>query len=635
GGPGLSAIAGAAFADGRDMSDALLAQIAAAAAPRGFDGISRWHAGPAGLIRFHHATTPEAVGEVQPLAGPSGAVIAFDGRLDNRAELLALLGERGKPLAAAPDVEIALALFETMGERFLDALVGDWAMAIWQPDQRRLFCARSPMGWRPFLWSYDGKTFGFATEPRALVVGLGVERRLNEGAIGEFMAARFVTQTDTFWGGIERLEQGGALALENGKVRTWHWHNGPFEDWSNRPDQDHIDRFKALFDEALTAAMRSNTPVTSHLSGGLDSSSVVARLTELHRAGRVPAQVNAITARFPGEYQDETVWSEAVEKHSGITARVTAAEPYSLDAARAWCAETLQLPVRPNVFDTTTAAIRLLQSEGSRVLLTGEGGDDWMSGGYAHFPDLLRAGRVGALWHEAIAQWPRESVAVRLRRATFLAVAPQLSPAYRRQFVLPYLRYDTGLPDWIRPEWAAKAQLDERWRGYRPSVDLPLYAQKQRYATYAQARRHIGHDNILAYAERHGVEMRHPMHDLRLSRFFMGAAGPMLRRGGEKKHILREAMRGTLPESVRTRQDKAIFITAMVDTIAERFRERPPEAMLPAQLGWVDGAKVRAMFAPAQAWRDARSTEPLTRTTLGPVWFVVAMDLWLEHAFGL
>lgn len=631
----MSAIAGAVFTDGRDMSAPFLAHIAASATPRGFDGISQWHHGPAGLIRFHHATTPEAVGEVQPLPGPSGAVIAFDGRLDNRAELLALLGERGKPLATAPDVDIALALFETMGERFLQQLVGDWAMAIWQPAARRLFCARSQMGWRPFLWTFDGKRFGFATEPRALVVGLDLERRLDEGAIGEYLAARFVSPVDTFWDGIQRLEQGGALVLENGKVRLWHWHNGPFEDFSNRSDADHVDRFKTLLDEALTAAMRSNTPVTSHLSGGLDSSSVVARLTELHRAGRVPAQVHAITARFPGEYQDETVWSAAVEKHIGVTARVTAADPYSLGEAKAWCAETLQLPVRPNVFDTTTAAIRLLESEGSRVLLTGEGGDDWMSGGYGHFPDLLRAGRIGALYREAMAQWPRDRAAVRLRRTAFLALAPQFSPAYRRQFLLPYLRYETGLPDWIRPAWAAKAQLDERWRSYKPSVDLPLYAQKQRYAVYAQARRHIGHDNILAYAECHGVEMRHPMHDLRLSRFLMGAAGPMLRRGGEKKHILREAMRGTLPELVRTRQDKAIFISAMVDAISERFRERAPEQMLPVQLGWVDGARLRAMFAPAQAWRDSGATGPLTRTVLGPVWFVVAMDIWLENAFGL
>ncbi|MEZ0243751.1 MAG: hypothetical protein ACAH11_10280, partial [Sphingomonas sp.] len=228
----MSAIAGVVFADGRDVTAALLAGIVRAATTRGFDGVSEWHSGPAGLIRFHHATTPEAVGEAQPLAGPSGAVIAFDGRLDNRADLLALLGDRGRSLAAAPDVDIALALFEARGEAMLDALVGDWAIAVWQPDPRRLFLARSPGGWRPLLWTFDGTRFAFATEPRALVVGLGLERRLNEAAIGEMIAARFVSYTETFWDGIQRLGQGAALVFEKGAVRGWQWHGHAFEDQS-------------------------------------------------------------------------------------------------------------------------------------------------------------------------------------------------------------------------------------------------------------------------------------------------------------------------------------------------------------------------------------------------------------------
>ncbi|MGH6615020.1 asparagine synthetase B family protein [Sphingomonas sp.] len=631
----MSGIAGVILTDGRDVTTALLDRMASASPRRGFDGTTAWHVGPAGLIRHHHATTPEAVGERQPFTGASGATIAFDGRLDNRADLLALLGERGCVLAQSPDCEIALALFEARGERFLTDLVGDWALAIWQPGRRRLFCARSPMGWRPFLWTFGSGCFGFSTEPRALVVGLGLERRLNEAAIGEFIAARFVTHTETFWSGVHRLEQGGALALENGTVRLWHWHAAAFEDLSALSDDDHVDRFNELFDQALIAAMRSVTPVVSHLSGGLDSSSVVARATELHRAGRIDRQVGAVTARFPGEVQDETVWSSAVERHLGITARVTAAEPYSLPDAAKWCADTLQLPVRPNVFDTTTAAFRLLEGEGGRVLLTGEGGDDWMAGGYGHFPDLLRAGRIGALMREGMSQFSDPSAFVRLRRAAFLGLAPLVSPRHRRQFLLPHLRLDSGLPPWIRSDWAARVRLDERWRDSDYPVDPPLYSQKQRYAVFAHARRHIAHDPILAYAEQHGVEMRHPMHDLRLAHFFMGASGRMLRRNGEKKHILREAMRGSLPELVRTRQDKAVFISSIVDVIAERLRERPPEKLLPVQLGWVDGARLAHMFEPAQAWREARSTEPLTRTTLGPIWFVVAMDLWLENAVGM
>ena len=631
----MSAIAGAVFTDGRDVSETRLAQMAEAAVPRGFDGVSRWYDGPAGLIRFHHATTPEAVGEVQPLAGPSGAVIAFDGRLDNRAALIGLLGERGKALAAAPDVDIVLALFEARGEQLLNDLVGDWAFAIWQPEARRLFCGRSQGGWRPFLWTYDGKTFGFATEPRTLVVGLGLERRLNEGAIGEMVSARFVSDTDTFWGGIQRLGQGGALVLENGRVRTWHWHQGPFEDFSRRSEADHVERFRELLDQALIASMRSNTGVTGHLSGGLDSSTVIARLTELYRAGQVDRQVGAVSARFPGEVQDETKWSSAVEEHLGITARITARDPYSLDEARQWTASSYQLPLRPNIYDAITAGVRIQRTEGERVLLTGEGGDDWLAGNFSYLPDMLMRGDLFGLLREALTQFPDERRYVALRRTGFLASAPVFSAAYREKFVRPHLDFSTPLPDFIRPDWAQRIGLTDRWRSTPPAVDPPLFAQKQRYGVFVQARRHINHDPVMAYAEGNGIEIRNPLQDQRLTHFLIGVSGRMLRRNGEKKYLLREAMRGTLPELVRTRQDKAIFITGLIDAIAERFRECPPQQMLPVKLGWVDGDKLEAMFAPAQQWRDAGSQGKLTRAPLGPVWFIIAMDMWLQHAFGL
>ncbi len=631
----MSAIAGAVLIDGSDMSDAALARIVAASPPRGFDGVSRWRSGPAGLIRFHHATTPEAVGEQQPLQGPSGAVMVFDGRLDNRADLLALLDECGRTLTGAPDVNIALALWEKRGERFLNDLVGDWALAIWCPDTRRLFCARSPMGWRPFLWTFDGKTFGFATEPRALVVGLGLERRLNEGPIGEMLSARFVTDTDTFWDGIQRLGQGSAITFERGQVRTWHWHCGPFEDLSYRSEDDLIDRFRELLDQSLIAAMRSNTAVTAHLSGGLDSSTVVARATELHRAGRIDRQVCAVTARFPGTDQDESQWSSAVEAHIGLTARVAPADPYVLDDARRWSASTFHLPLRPSVHETTTSTFRALQSDGGRVLLTGEGGDEWLAGGFAHFPDMLRQARLRDLFGEAMTQFPDLSPLFRLRRAGYFAFAPWVNRAYRNQILHPHSGYESRVPAWIRPEWAARNALMERWRVHPSPAGLHGFAQKQRYNVFALARRHIAHEPVMAYAERHGVEMRHPLHDLRLTTFLMGVPGRMLLRNGERKYLLREAMRGTLPEVVRRRQDKARFITCIVDAIADRFRECPPQQILPARLGWVDGDKLLEMFAPALEWRAAGAVGPLSEGRIGPVWFSVAMDIWLEQAFGL
>ena len=231
----MSGIAGAVFTDGRPVGQELLDRLAGSTMRRGFDGTAQWHDSRAAFVRFAHATTPEAQGEVQPFVGDESQIaLLFDGRLDNRADLLAVLGAAGERLADAPDGAIALELFEREGRSFVHRLVGDYAIAAWQPRANRLDLFRSPMGWRPLLWSFDGRTFGFASEPRALILGLGFERKLNEGAIGEYLSARFVSETDTLWGGIERVPQGGSIRFENGAVSTWAWHGGPFEDLSDR-----------------------------------------------------------------------------------------------------------------------------------------------------------------------------------------------------------------------------------------------------------------------------------------------------------------------------------------------------------------------------------------------------------------
>jgi asparagine synthase (glutamine-hydrolysing) len=634
----LGGIAGLVLHDGRAATP-LLDRISAQLASSGGTAdatIGKWCSGAAGLIHVPLAATPQAVRETQPFVSPrSGTVICFDGRLDNRDELLSRLPAGRARLADAPDCAIALALFEHHGESFLDQLVGDFALAIWQPETRRLFCARSPLGWRPFLWTHDRGTFAFATEPRPLIEGLGLPRRPNEGAIGEYLALRFVTQTETLWDGINRLPQGAALSLQDGRVRTWHWHKGSFEDLVDLSDDEHVERFRALLDQSLIACMRSATPVASHLSGGLDSSSIVCRLTELHRAGRVGSQVRPISARFPGEPHDETEWSSAVEAHLGIDAMVVTPRPYDWDAARAWCAETLHLPLRANALGVTIAVCQRLRRDGMRVLLTGEGGDDWMLGSHAHWPDLLLGGRWLRLAREGLGQGSRWSFKGQLKSLVVESAGPLLFKAQREQLLRPHLQLTDAVPSWIDPAWARRVGLAERWRADALPIALPGFAQKTRYQVFALARRHVNFDNVLAYVSRQGIELRHPFHDRRLTQFFMGAAGGVLMRDGWRKHLLREAMRGTLPEKVRTRRSKANFVVPGIEAVAQRFRERAPSELMPVKLGWVDGKQIARAHDAYAAWQRAGAQPPFPHVSFGAVWGAVAIDLWLEHALGI
>jgi asparagine synthase (glutamine-hydrolysing) len=558
----------------------------------------------------------------------------LDGRLDNRAELLAFLGAEGGLLADAPDGLIALKLFEREGRNFVHRLTGDYAIATWQPRTRRLELFRSPMGWRPLLWAFDGTTFGFATEPRALIVGLEFERKLNEGAIGEFLSARFVTETDTLWAGIERVPQGGAIAFEDGVVSHWAWHGGPFEDFSHRSLDEHVERFNHLLNQSIGAMVRSDRPVTAQLSGGLDSSSLVCRATELFREGKLDRQIGAISARFPGEPHDETEWSSAVEDHLGITAEVVGARRFDPDVARQWCADSYQLPVRPNVLDSMGGALKALQSDGRRVLWTGEGGDDWLNGSLAHWPDRFMAGRWGQLLRHGAEIWPHSPWHVQLRRTLQSTLLPLASPRHRQALLTPHLDFRLDRPDWIRPEWMARIGLEDRWHQKIERTGLRGMDQRSRYSVFSLGRRYTMIDTVLAFAEGHGVEVRHPLHDRRLTDFFMGAGGEHLRKFDTRKHLLREAMKGTLPEKIRQRRTKSYFVSHQVDAIDELLRQKPAHELNAAKLGWIVPEKIAAMHAPFEAWRRNGSQGPIPAKAWGPVWFTLATDMWLEHAFG-
>jgi len=490
------------------------------------------------------------------------------------------------------------------------------------------------MGWRPLLWTYDGKTFAFATEPRSLVLGLSLERKLNEAAIGEYLAARFISQTDTFWHGVYRLPQGSALTLTDGHLRQWHWHDTPFPDHSDMSEADHIERFRELFDQALIAVNRSSTPVTSQLSGGLDSSSVVCRSTELYRAGRIARQLSAISARFPGEPHDETPWSSAVETHLGITAKVVGARPFDFASACQWSSKTYHLPLRPNVLDTMAGVCERLKADGERVLLTGEGGDDWLNGSYAHWPDMVLSGRWGTILSTARTQWPGRFVLGSIKDVFAHSLMPLISRRYRGQLLNPSYEFSTRIPDWIRPEWGRRVQLPQRWASDSLPVALPTFAQKQRYQVYRLPRRHINFENVQSFAESQGIELRHPLHDLRLTRFFMGASGNILNRNGQKKYLLRQAMRGTLPEMVRNRTTKAVFVGHTVDAVDDLFQRRKPQDLLSAQMGWIDPKRIAEMHAPFRQWRESGSQGEVPISPWGPVWFVLSLDIWLENAFG-
>lgn len=630
----MSGLAGCIHLDGAPVDPAVARRLAAATPYLGPDGADVWCEGSAAFVRFRHETTPEGIGERQPaIDHRSGTVVCFDGRLDNRADLLRGLRDAHRA-GAATDAAIVLGLFLRDGDECVRLLAGDFAFAVWQPCVRRLFCARSPVGWRPLVWCRRGLSIGIATEPKALVDGLSLDRALNEGAIAEYLSMRFTTQTDTFWRDVQRLPPGSALAAERGGVRVWHWHTGPFPDSSRLDDREHVETFLRLFDQAIVATLRSSTPVAAHLSGGLDSSSIVCRAMALHRAGAAPAAVLPLSARFPGEAQDETEWSRMVEAHARVTAAVVTPRPYDWEWAGDWTARTGHLPLRPNVLGTYVATCERLRADGIRVLLTGEGGDDWLRGSHAHWPDLLRRGRVGRLLREGLAPGNGGSLAARLNAVLRESAGPLVSAQRRERLLRPHLDFSHTAPEWIDARWAERTGLADRWRADRPAVDLDSIWQAHRYAIYVVSRRHINIDNVLSFVAAHGIELRQPFHDRRLTEYLLGAPGHLFMRGGRRKHLLREAMRGVLPDAVRLRDTKADFSTPIIDAL-DHVSDAQLGSLQVVRRGWADGRRLVEYRAAYRRWSErGRPAAEWPDVPFSPVWAAVAMDVWLTRAFG-
>ena len=603
----MSGLAGILCLDDRPVERAALERMAAAAPYLGPDGIGVSLSGPAGLLSFQTVTTPEAVREAQPLHDKdAGWTLTFDGRLDNRDALRRSLPETCRPPVNAPDSAFLLAAFAAWGEDCPASLAGDFAFALWQSRERRLFCARSLKAFRPFVWWSDGKTFLFASEVSQIFAAGGPVRRVNEGFAGEILACAPTSVSDTLWDGVFHLPPGQAMTVDARARRTWRWHQGPFPEIRYKDDRDYEAHFRHLLVQALGASLRSAGPVAMDLSGGLDSSSLVCLAAEMQQSGAIQTPIQPFSLVFPGQPQDESEWIDLVAAHTGWEPVRAEPPPYDWDYWRKTAQDSMDLPLRPNAA-TRRALLAEMQARACRVVICGEGGDDWLRGSHAHWPDLLRRGEWGDLWRQA-----RQSEALSLsfpltlRRVASTGVLPLISKDRRERLLSG--RPGGLVPDWIAPEWARKIHLADRLRARPEGPAFPTLGQHWLYEQNL-----LRPQPVLSLSQRlhtlHRIETRAPLHDRRILEFVLGIPGDQLRRQGEKKSLLRRALKGTLPEPLRQRQDKAEFST-------------PIQAAL-------EGRKI-TLHLPPYGWvREGFSfTE---RRSSAALWNAVALTVWLEE----
>ena len=366
----------------------------------------------------------------------------------------------------------------------MSRLVGDFAFALWDPRHRSLFCARDPLGVQPFYYAERPDLFVWGTELGQVLAHPGVDRTPDEGYAAELLTVYVRSEQATLYRGVRRLPPAHALVVDPRGIRVFrYWDIDLAREIRYRRDEEYADHFRALFEEAVRCRLRCNGHIAAHLSGGLDSSSVVGIAADLGRHGCAPP-VPAVSLVFPQRPEiDETPYIQDVVRATGVPWICVEAPAFDAAAWRRSVVRRSDFPEFPN--DAAFGGIRrALADRGVRVTLSGEGGDLALTGSFFYYADLLRNGRLVAAFRRYVDVARSEGRG--WTSAMFLqgGVWPLLPPGAKRAVRGMARRWRPNVvPSWIAAPFAQRTALADRLRRDPVPDRLPSVARYRRRAT--------------------------------------------------------------------------------------------------------------------------------------------------------
>ncbi len=627
----MSAIAGLFRTEGQPVGRHEVERMISALAHRAPDRTGTWARDSVAVAHGALWTTSEAARERQPLTLDAGVIVA-DARLDNRDDLVRSLGMPG---GAAGDAELILRAYERWGEDCPAKLVGDFAFAIWDERHQRLFCARDHVGVKPFYYHQAPGAFLFASEIKALLTSPLVPYGLNPLRVADHLVGLLDDPAITFYRDVYRLPAGHALTVSRAGTRLrQYWALDATRELVLGSDAAYAEAFRECFTEAVRCRLRSTGPVGSLLSGGLDSSSIVATARRL-RGAAAEGPLDTFTAIFPGlpagelRRIDERAYAAAVVAQGGVTAHHVRGDLLSplTDVDRAlWHLD--EGFAAPNLY-LHWGLYGAAQDRGVRTLLDGIDGDTTVSHGLERLAALARGGRMVTLGREigALSRRHRAGFTSLLRQF----VVEPLVPAALRHGVRR-LR-GVGSPDLahsiIRPDFARRTGALDRLEAFQQQQERPLSSTRQVHRS-AMTSGLIPYALELAdkAAGAFGVEPRYPFFDRRLMELCLAIPADQKLQRGWTRMVMRRAMEGVLPEEVRWRSTKANLAPNFGRQLLEKDGNLLAEIVI-EQPGVIEEyVDVPALRRTYDRFVAQRGSEADALTVFG----AVVLGLWLQRA---
>ncbi|MGH7254473.1 MAG: asparagine synthase (glutamine-hydrolyzing) [Nitrospirales bacterium] len=559
----------------------------------------------------------------QPMGTEDGFQwITYNGEVYNAPELRRELAALGYRFRSTSDTEVVLASYRRWGADCLSRFNGMFALAIWDDREQTLFCARDRLGMKPFYYHATPSRFLFASEIKALLADPDILRRPHLPLVYDFLALGLQDHTDeTLFAGIRQLRPGHALILHDGRitVRKW-WDLESPTTRASLSEQDTIREFQQRFEQAVRVHLRSDVPVGSCLSGGLDSSSVVCMMRR--ELSREP--IRTFTAGFEDAACDERRYARAVVRLVGAEPVEITPDPRRLFEEVPRVVHHQDEPFAGTSYLAQWAVMRAASESGVKVLLDGQGGDELLCGypGYwgSYLGDLIRRGAL----IRAVAEGGR---CLRQQAGLHRTLLSNLARAVLPRSWVAATRWRMkGHGAWVNPDFANAHRDRDAGTFYGSRFPTQLDNHVAAYLQTHSLPALLHHEDRSAMA--FSVEARLPFLDASLVELLMRVPAEYKLRHGLGKHVLREAMAGVLPEEVRTRRDKLGFATpqdrwlrrdlrdALEDVFASKsFAERP----------YWDAIQVRRAY---RAYCDGESSGGEIGST---VWRWICLEVWHQQ----
>ena len=594
---------------------------------RGPDGAGL-HLDEHAALAHRRLSIVDLAGGHQPLANEDGSIwITFNGEIYNHGSVRPVLEAAGHRYRTKSDTETIVHAYEQWGDDCVHRFRGMFAFAIWDTRKRRLLLVRDRLGVKPLYWAFVDNRLLFASEIKAILESGLVQARFNSHVVSEVLATRYTSSTETLFVGIHKLLPGHRLVFENGRVQVSQYWDLPLDgadpELERLPESALVERFRDLLQESVRLRLMADVPLGMFLSGGIDSSAVAALM-----AREMDRPVRTFSVAFAERAYSELTYARQAAQAIGADAHEIVIDDKDFFGALPRLVWHEDEPIA-HPSSVPLHFVSALAREHVKVVLTGEGSDELLAG-YGKYPRSLLNWKAAMLYERMVPAPVRRAVGSslvprlpsrlgRYAQRSFLAVPRTPAAMFFDNFAGMPLRVQRELldPSVLNGDpYGSSVAYYGRANGANGVLGRLLYTDVKTYLVELLMKQ----DQMSMSTS---IESRVPFLDHVLVEFAARLPERLKLNGFTTKRILREAVRGVLPESILNRP-KMGFPVPFARWVRGAWGQVAADVLLDSR------TRQRGLIQPAAVARLLESHRAGRRAGGDAIWALLNLELWFR-----